>query len=430
MKPWIGLASVALVGAVILIALTAAVVIRVHRVIADGGLGRASSAAPRASASALPPMSCSSKPSTQRAVLDRAHARGKESEQLRAVIDDELASVTNACEGPQCAELRQKVLSPGPRGHLAVRRRERARLSSLPRAPEIQVENEPRVLRRLEFYTQKSAGRALFAETLQRCSAFKESIESTLTQHRMPTSLLALVFVSSGCAPLVKSERGAEGMWQLTPAVARRYGLNILPGVVDERHSPHKSTEAAAQYLSDLFEKFDDWSLAFLAYDIGPLAVLTRLDDTCGDERPSFWDLADAQMLTDEAIGGVSSIEAIALILANLEHFHFTNSSPPPQSTMIQRVPANTRLSLVARAARTSVNELREMNRDLQQLSTPDLAHFTLRVPKRDTDQPEQTLLDLIAAKDDSDLCVSNDFDWGRERFTSQMARRCASATR
>jgi hypothetical protein len=50
------------------------------------------------------------------------------------------------------------------------------------------------------------------------------------------------------------------------PDTGRRYGL-IVNDQVDERYHFEKSTDAAIDYLTDLYEIFDDWALVAAAYN-------------------------------------------------------------------------------------------------------------------------------------------------------------------
>ena len=99
-----------------------------------------------------------------------------------------------------------------------------------------------------------------------------------------------------------------------------------------------------------------------------------------------------------------------------------------PQVTADLEVPPNTRLTLIARAAAMSLNELRALNLDLKALSTPPTPNFAVQVPKDTIWQARDTLKELLKSKDDSDMCVPPNFDWGRQRFTPDMAKNCNRA--
>jgi hypothetical protein len=378
---------------------------------------------------------------TYRALLTQVHGRGKESPELRALVDEQAALAVRKCEGSsaacqQWAKIRESLVGDG-----AVKRFTRRRATgSLDRInsswmlglkmPEIHIENDPLVQRQFEYYTVGTVGRELFQAMLFRCGAYRDLIEATLIRYGLPLDLIAIVFTESGCEPQAVSPVGAAGLWQFMPETARAYHLRVKEGVIDERRSPPKSTEAAVRFLRDLHDKLvvynkdGVWDLVFGAFNLGPFAMAARAERAGGDV--GFWDLVDAEMLPDETVHYTPTVQAVALILNNLQKLKFAGvQMRSPQLTSDLEVPAGTRLSLIARAASTSVNQVRSMNLDISGDRTPAIPNFAVQVPKDVVFQAGDTLKALISAKDDSDLCVPPSFDWGRELFSDEMARAC-----
>lgn len=102
---------------------------------------------------------------------------------------------------------------------------------------------------------------------LKRSQRYKPEIEATLTRHGLPKELFYLAVAESGLANLT-SPKGAKGFWQFMPETAKSYNLEVSE-TVDERLHPQKSAEAACSYLSFLYKKFGDWTLAAAAYNMG-----------------------------------------------------------------------------------------------------------------------------------------------------------------
>jgi hypothetical protein len=373
-----------------------------------------------------------------RSLLAQVHGRGKESPELRALLDEQAAITAQAlqpgCQGPECAALAELARLVTDTTKKRVKRRSRSPDALRSRwlagleMPEIAVEDDPRVQRRFEFYTENPLGRETFQQMLFRCGAFKDSIQSSLIRHGLPKDLLAVAFAESGCYPLAKSPMGAEGLWQFIPDAARAYRLKIIPDIVDERHSPQKSTEAAISYLSHLHAKLGSWDLAFSAYNMGPFGLMTRLQRIEGDDV-GFWELVDAELLPAETADYAPSIQAIALILNNLQRLKFSGTQMrAPQMTMELTVPPATRLSLIARAAALSLNDLRRLNLDLKAGHTPNVSNFVVHVPKDSVWQARDALQELLKSGDGGDQCAPASFDWGRQQFTAEMAQACAKS--
>ena len=94
-------------------------------------------------------------------------------------------------------------------------------------------------------------------------------IDSVFEQNEVPVELKYLAFIESGLKINAASRSGAIGPWAFMPAAAKEYGLKI-GGKNDERLNYYKSTQAAAELLNDLFDKYGDWLLVIAAYNSGP----------------------------------------------------------------------------------------------------------------------------------------------------------------
>jgi len=82
-----------------------------------------------------------------------------------------------------------------------------------------------------------------------------------------PELVRAVIVVESAFNPRAISKRGAQGLMQLQPATARRYG-------VSNAFDPEQNITAGARYLSDLMVRFgNNLELTLAAYNAGEEAV-------------------------------------------------------------------------------------------------------------------------------------------------------------
>lgn len=102
----------------------------------------------------------------------------------------------------------------------------------------------------------------------QRMQRFKSMVEAAAQDAALDPALLhAVVMVESGYNPSARSPKGAQGLMQLMPGTARRFGT-IDP------YDPAQNLRGGARYLARLLLEFDgELSLALAAYNAGENAV-------------------------------------------------------------------------------------------------------------------------------------------------------------
>jgi membrane-bound lytic murein transglycosylase D len=112
--------------------------------------------------------------------------------------------------------------------------------------------------------------------------------EEILDRQGLPLELKYLTVIESGLNPLATSKSGAVGLWQLLFNTGRLFSLEIS-SLVDERRDPYKSTEAAARYLTYLYNTFHDWHLVMSSYNGGPGEVRKAIERSRGET--DYWKL-------------------------------------------------------------------------------------------------------------------------------------------
>ncbi|HEX2969910.1 MAG TPA: transglycosylase SLT domain-containing protein [Bacteroidales bacterium] len=111
--------------------------------------------------------------------------------------------------------------------------------------------------------------REKFAAVLGLTDYYFPMIEDIFDSYGLPAELKYLAVIESALNPNAVSRMGATGLWQFMYSTGRLYGLTIN-SVVDERRDPVRATHAAARYLRDMYNIFNDWGLVIAAYNCGP----------------------------------------------------------------------------------------------------------------------------------------------------------------
>ncbi|MFO8054545.1 MAG: LysM peptidoglycan-binding domain-containing protein [Bacteroidales bacterium] len=138
----------------------------------------------------------------------------------------------------------------------------------------------------VSLYLEKR--KALTSRILTRMKYYFAPFEQMLDKYELPLELKYLAIIESALTQNARSWAGASGLWQFMAPTARMYGLNV-DVYVDERYDIHRSTEAAAQHLQDLYNNYNDWLLALAAYNCGS-GNLNRAIRRSGGET-DFWEI-------------------------------------------------------------------------------------------------------------------------------------------
>lgn len=107
-------------------------------------------------------------------------------------------------------------------------------------------------------------------------------------KYNIPYELCYLAIIESALNPMAQSPMGAAGIWQFMPSTGKLYGLEIN-SLIDERRDPHRATEAACSFLTNLYTTFGDWNLAIAAYNCGPGNVNKAIQRSGG--KRDFWSI-------------------------------------------------------------------------------------------------------------------------------------------
>ena len=110
-----------------------------------------------------------------------------------------------------------------------------------------------------------------------RSSLARQRVLKVLEHMNAPKELLFVPVAESGYNPYALSPTGALGLWQLMPKTAIELGTTHRHGLDGRRHM-EQSTRAAISYFLKLHQRFNNWTLALAAYNLGPWGVQKRLN--------------------------------------------------------------------------------------------------------------------------------------------------------
>lgn len=210
---------------------------------------------------------------------------------------------------------------------------------------------------------------------LDRYSFYATTIKPILASYGLPEELIYLAMIESGLNPKAYSYAHAVGPWQFISATGRRYGLK-RDWWVDERRDMVKSTHAAAQYLKDLYEEFDDWYLAMASYNTGEARVRRTIRR---EGHRDYWRMIT---LPRQTRNYVATVLAAAIIGRDPESYGFHVDELTDWEYEVIDIDRSLDLDKIAHALRVNYKDLKTFNPELRQgVTPPSKTPYLLKVP-------------------------------------------------
>ena len=250
------------------------------------------------------------------------------------------------------------------------------RLAAIPSV--IEMPYNQVVRKHIERYVYRS--RTLVEEMLGMSLYYMPIFEQALEKEGLPLELKYLPIVESALDPNAVSRVGAAGLWQFMIGTGKGLGLEVN-SLVDERRDPYRSSAMAAKYLKNLYQIYNDWSLAIAAYNCGPGNVNKALHRNGG--TGDFWDIYE--YLPRETRGYVP-----AFIAANyaMTYYKQHNISPSlarkPLITDTVSVNRRIHFAQIAQVLNIPIEEIRTFNPQYRADVIPGDNHpYTLVLPSQ-----------------------------------------------
>jgi membrane-bound lytic murein transglycosylase D len=203
---------------------------------------------------------------------------------------------------------------------------------------------------------------------------FEEALES----YQVPLELKYLPIIESALNPGATSRAGAAGLWQFMVKTGKIYGLTVN-SLIDERRDPIKSSYAAARYLKDLYNIFNDWTLAIAAYNCGPGNVNKAIRRAGGST--DYWELYP--FLPKETRGYVPGFIAANYVMTYYcEHGICPMDSQLPTVSDTVHISKDLHLQQVASVCNIDIDQLRSLNPQYKKDLIPGNSKvYALRLP-------------------------------------------------
>ncbi len=228
----------------------------------------------------------------------------------------------------------------------------------------------------IDTYTVRLRNHVSFM--LSACNFYMPIFEEALDAYNLPLELKYLPIIESALNPSAVSRAGATGLWQFMLTTGKLYGLESN-SLVDDRRDPIKATWAAARYLKDMYDIYQDWNLVIAAYNCGPGNVNKAIRRAGG--KTDYW--AIYNYLPRETRGYVPAFIAANYVMTYYcKHNICPMETNIPQATDTIQINRNLHFEQIADICHIPLEEIKSLNPQYKRNIVPGNSKpYTLRLP-------------------------------------------------
>jgi hypothetical protein len=173
------------------------------------------------------------------------------------------------------------------------------------------------------FYVREALERELMVNVyrhsatlllLKRTTRWFPVMQPIMQKNRLPKDFVYLAMIESDLTNAVSPSK-AVGFWQFLEGTGKQYKLEINKEV-DRRYDQEMETQAACDFLNDLYKRFGSWTLSAAAYNCGGGRISRTIEE---QQVQSYYDM----LLPNETERYVYRILAFKLITENPKKYGF-----------------------------------------------------------------------------------------------------------
>lgn len=255
-------------------------------------------------------------------------------------------------------------------------------------------------------------------ELLGRVTIFFPVFDQKIREKNLPREIKYLPLIESSLKVEAYSRVGAAGLWQFMRGTAREYGLTVNRSL-DQRYGVEESTEAALNYLSNLYDQFGDWTLALAAYNCGPGNVRKAMRRS---GKSDYW--AIRNYLPRETRNYIPKFVAASYLM----QYYFEHDLMPERpdeyyfETLESRVYEHLSFAQISKLTNTPIEIIRNLNPAYRKFYIPaNTSGMKLILPRK-------SMYTLLELKDSRNIVLTDqpgiDFNsYFRTNFKPEIAR-------